>query len=105
MAPVRLLWNARRPLIPGVQLSLNPLDGAHSNVEIGGYLAHSSVALLQSLPDSGFDSCIYLRPAQYFAFVPGPRKASTDTFLDHGTLEFREHAHHLKHRLADRGRG
>src|SRR5262249_23710537 len=39
-----------------------------------------------------------------FTLTPGPRKASTDSFLNHRPLDLREHAHHLKHRLPG-GRG
>src|SRR5262249_58432448 len=37
--------------------------------------------------------------------TPGPRKASTDSFLNHRPLELGKHAHHLKHRLPGGGGG
>jgi hypothetical protein len=46
-----------------------------------------------------------LRSAKRLALILGPRKAGTDTFLNHGALEFGKHAHHLKHRLAGGRRG
>jgi hypothetical protein len=40
-----------------------------------------------------------------FSLALGPRKASTDTFLDDAALELGEHARHLKHRLSGRCSG
>jgi hypothetical protein len=40
-----------------------------------------------------------------FTLTPGPREASTDSFLDHRPLELGKHAHHLEHRLAGGCRG
>src|SRR5215831_911058 len=68
-------------------------------------LAHALVALLESLADGGFEIGINPWPAQRLTLILRPRKAGADTFLDHGALEFSEHAHHLKHRLAGWRRG
>ena len=53
-----------------------------------------------SLTDSFLKRLRYRRSAKLFALVPGPRKASTDPFLNHGTLKLGKDTHHLKHGLA-----
>ena len=47
----------------------------------------------------------YPGPSERFSLALGPRKASTDTFLDDAALELGEHAQHLKHRLSGRCSG
>ena len=40
-----------------------------------------------------------------FALILGPRKANTDSFLNHRPFELGKNAHHLKHGLAGGCRG
>src|SRR5215471_13290785 len=53
-----------------------------------------------SLTDSFLKRRRYRRSAKLFALVPGPRKASTASFLNHGALKLGKDTHHLKHGLA-----
>jgi hypothetical protein len=41
-------------------------------------------------------------PTRLLAFAVGPRKPSTDSFCNDGSLELSEHTYHLKRRLACR---
>jgi hypothetical protein len=44
-------------------------------------------------------------PTKPLPLAPGRRKPGADTFLNHCALKLGKYAHHLKHRLAGRGRG
>ena len=55
--------------------------------------------------DSLFELGVYPRAAKLFALTLGPRKPSTDSFLNHRALELGEDAHDLKHGLAGWRRG
>src|SRR5262249_14207620 len=59
----------------------------------------------QSPTDSLFQCRSDWGTPEAFTLTPGPRKASTASFLNHRPLELREHAHHLKHRLPGGCRG
>src|SRR5207247_2836439 len=59
----------------------------------------------QSLTDPFFECGDDWGPPKAFTLIPGPREASTDSFLNHRPLELSKHAHHLKHRLPGGGRG
>jgi hypothetical protein len=56
--------------------------------------------LAQGVTDSVFQLYGYPGPAKLLALTTRPRKASADSFLNHGALKLGEDAHHLKHRLA-----
>src|SRR5215472_14396460 len=56
----------------------------------------------QSLTDSFLECGGDWGTPKAFTLTPGPREASTDSFLNHRPLELGKHAHHLKHRLAGR---
>src|SRR5262249_59360645 len=59
----------------------------------------------QTLTDSFFQRGGDWGTPEAFTLTPGPRKASTDSFLNHRPLELGKHAHHLKHRLPAGCRG
>ena len=81
------------------------MHGAGINSEPRRNLAHPrSSRLGESGADGGFRLSRDGWAAQTLAFTPRPRQASPHTLLNHCALEFSEHAHHLKHRLAGRRR-
>jgi len=53
----------------------------------------------QSLADSLFQCGGDWRTSEAFTLTPGPREASTDSFLNHRPFELGKYAHHPKHPL------
>jgi hypothetical protein len=71
----------------------DPLDRTRIDPEPLGDLTHAwRSRSRQSLPDALFQLRGDPRPADAFSLAPGPRQASTDSFLDHSSLELGKHA-------------
>src|SRR5262249_18175942 len=75
------------------------LHRAGTDAKFSRRFAHRQAAPA-SLTDSFLKRLRYRRSAKLFALIPGPRQASTDSFLNHGALKLGKDTHHLKHRLA-----
>src|SRR5262249_24969330 len=89
-----------------LERAADPLHRAGVNSKLFGNDADTGPSRSrQSLTDSLFQCGGDWRTPKAFTLTPGPRQASTDSFLNHRPLELGKNAHHLKHRLPGGGRG
>src|SRR5262245_21102953 len=89
--------------VSGLERAADPLHGPWADSKPFGNHPHTwSSGFAQGLLDPFFQLGIQPGPPKLFSLTHSPPQASTDPFLNHGSLEFGEYAHHLKQGLAGR---
>jgi hypothetical protein len=79
----------------------DPLNRRGSNAKLLSNLEDPGPILSpEGLANSVFCFLIDLRPAELLSFCSGSCKPRSYSLLDHRSLEFSEHSHHLEHRLS-----